>query len=404
MPGPHDHVIVYADGGSRGNPGIAGSGTVVYAADGRTALRDIVYVVGRRATNNVAEYHGMLRGLEAARDLGARTVEVHMDSKLVVEQMSGRWKIKHPDMQKLALQARRLMDGFDSVTFTWVPRGENEVADALSNQAMDAAAAGAEPGIVGGTGAVEAVSVAADDPAVDDPAVDDCEIVAIPGSQTGTPAHWTGATSRPTRFVLLRHGQTPMSAAMQYSGHSNPSLTGLGREQARAAARTLKERGGIDVIVSSPLDRCVQTATAAGEVLGLEVEIVDKLIEQDFGDWEGRTFDEAHAMNPQLHDEWLVDPSIAPPGGESLQKLHNRVRAARRDLQKRYPGKTILVVSHVQPIKSFVRQALDAGPHVVSRMFLDLASLSVVEFFDDSGARVGSTLRVFNDTAHLRSS
>ena len=74
----HNHVIVYADGGSRGNPGTAGSGTVVYAADGRTVLREIVYVVGRRATNNVAEYHGMLRGLEAARDLGARTVDVHI--------------------------------------------------------------------------------------------------------------------------------------------------------------------------------------------------------------------------------------------------------------------------------------------------------------------------------------
>ena len=155
MPAQNDHVIVYADGGSRGNPGVAGSGAVVYAADGRTALRDIVYVVGKKASNNVAEYHGLLRGLEAARDLGARTVEVYMDSKLVVEQMSGRWKIKHPDMQKLALEARRLVEGFENVTFAWVPRGKNAVADALSNQAMDAAAAGAEPGIVGGKEAAD---------------------------------------------------------------------------------------------------------------------------------------------------------------------------------------------------------------------------------------------------------
>ena len=112
--GSHEHVIVYADGGSRGNPGVAGSGAVVYAADGRTVLRDIVYVVGKKATNNVAEYHGMLRGLEAARDLGARTVEVYMDSKLVVEQMSGRWKIKHTDLQQLAKEARRLLDTFDT--------------------------------------------------------------------------------------------------------------------------------------------------------------------------------------------------------------------------------------------------------------------------------------------------
>lgn len=387
MSASHEHVIVYADGGSRGNPGVAGSGAVVYAADGRTVLREVVYVVGKKATNNVAEYHGMLRGLEAARDLGARTVEVYMDSKLVVEQMSGRWKIKHPDMQKLALEARRVMDSFDATTFTWVPRAKNTVADALSNQAMDAAAAGAEPGIVGGT-----------------ETADDSEIVASAGSQVGTPAHWTGATTRPTRFVLLRHGQTAMSAAKQYSGHSNPELTELGREQARAAARTLRDRGGIDVIVSSPLTRCLQTAEAAAEELGLQVEVVDKLIEQDFGAWEGKTFEEAHALDPRLHDEWLADPTLAPPGGESLQKLHNRVRRVRRDLQERHAGKTILVVSHVSPIKSFVRQAIDAGPHVVARMFLDLASLSVVEFFGDTGARVGSSLRVFNDTAHLRSS
>ena len=395
MPASHEHVIVYADGGSRGNPGVAGSGTVVYAADGHTVLRDIVYVVGKKATNNVAEYHGMLRGLEAARDLGARTVEVFMDSKLVVEQMSGRWKIKHPDMQKLALQARRVMDSFDTVTFTWVPRAKNTVADALSNQAMDAAAAGSEPGIVGGT------ETAAESDT--DQSEDDSAIVAAAGSQTGTPAHWTGATSTPTRFVLLRHGQTPMSAAKQYSGRSDPQLTELGVEQARASARTIAQRGGIDVIVTSPLTRCRQTAQAVGDALGLDVEVVDDLIEQDFGAWEGKTFAEAHELDPQLHDSWLADPTIAPPQGESLQKLHNRVRRARRDLQQRHPGCTILVVSHVSPIKSFIRQALDTGPQVVSRMFLDLASLSVVEFFD-ADARVGSSLRMFNDTSHLRSS
>lgn len=394
----HDHVIIYADGGSRGNPGVAGSGTVIYAEDGRTVLRDVVYVVGKRATNNVAEYHGMLRGLEAARDLGARTVEVHMDSKLVVEQMSGRWKIKHPDMQQLALEARRLLDNFHSVTFTWVPRGRNEVADALSNQAMDAAAQGHGPGIVGGTSVPESAPSSESD---EHRGADDCEIVATTQSTSGTPAHWTGATTPPTRFVLLRHGQTEMSAAKQYSGLSDPALTDIGAGQAAAAARVLASRGGIDAIVTSPLTRCVQTAHAAAEILGLEVEVIDGLIEQDFGEWEGRTFDEAHAMSPHLHEEWLANPTITPPGGESLQQLHKRVRAVRRDLEQRYRCRTVLVVSHVTPIKSFIRQALDAGPHVVSRMFLDLASLSVVEFFGEE-ARVGSTLRVFNDTAHLR--
>ena len=109
-------VTVYTDGGSRGNPGVAGSGSVVYDENGAT-LSEIAYVVGQKSSNNVAEYHGLLRGLEAARDLGATEVDVYMDSKLVVEQMSGRWKIKHPDMKKLALDARDLASGFSSVTY-----------------------------------------------------------------------------------------------------------------------------------------------------------------------------------------------------------------------------------------------------------------------------------------------
>lgn len=142
-------VVAYADGGSRGNPGIAGSGTVVYDADGKSVLREIVYVVGHKATNNVAEYHGLLRGLEAAAELGASEVEFYMDSKLVVEQINGRWKIKHPDMRELALQARQIIGGFASFSLDWVPREKNRVADKLSNDAMDAAAAGHPTGIVG---------------------------------------------------------------------------------------------------------------------------------------------------------------------------------------------------------------------------------------------------------------
>ena len=131
-------VQIKADGGSRGNPGIAGSGTVLYDASG-TVLTSIADYVGT-ATNNVAEYRALLNGLEAARDLGATEVEVLMDSKLVVEQMSGRWKIKHPDMKELALKAQAIARDFDAISYTWIPRAENSEADALANQAMDAGA------------------------------------------------------------------------------------------------------------------------------------------------------------------------------------------------------------------------------------------------------------------------
>ncbi len=129
-------LIVEADGGSRGNPGPAGYGALV--RDGATGM-----VLAERAgylgisTNNVAEYRGLIAGLRAARgiDPGA-ALDVRLDSKLIVEQMSGRWKIKHPDMRTLAAIARDITDG-TRVTYTWQPRRDNADADALANEAMD---------------------------------------------------------------------------------------------------------------------------------------------------------------------------------------------------------------------------------------------------------------------------
>ena len=204
-------VIIYADGGSRGNPGVAGSGTVIYDGSGQRILREIVYVVGTKSTNNVAEYNGLLRGLEAATEMGATEVEFHMDSKLVVEQINGRWKIKHPDMQKLALRAREYINGFSSFSLDWVPRAKNKVADALSNDAMDAAAAGHPEGIVAGEEDAESAPAAEQD------------------TTAPHPTDWLGDRGPTTRFILLRHGQTEMSAAKQYSGRANPGLTELGQ-------------------------------------------------------------------------------------------------------------------------------------------------------------------------------
>lgn len=378
-------VVMYTDGGSRGNPGVAGSGTVVYAADGVTVLREIAYVVGKGSTNNVAEYHGLLRGLEAARDLGATEVETYMDSKLVVEQMSGRWKIKHPDMQKLALEARRIISGFQSFSITWVPRAKNKVADALSNDAMDACAAGHPVGIV----------QRADAPATEAPSP-----APAPASDPETPVpasnlSWLGERGPVTRLVLLRHGATAMSEAHQYAGRTDAELSSAGRAQAAAAARAAS-RWGVDAIVSSPLQRCRDTAQTVGSAVNLPVQTADNLREMDFGAWEGHTFDEAHQRDPELHSEWLEDTSIAPPGGESQQALHRRVLKARRALVDEYSGKTVLVVSHVGPIKDLLRQALGTGAATVNHIFLDLASVSVVEFWDS-----GSLVRSINDVSHL---
>lgn len=132
--------LLQADGGSRGNPGIAGYGAVVFDRHG-TKISDTAGPLGK-ATNNVAEYSGLVAGLKiiAERNPGA-IVHVQLDSKLVVEQMTGRWKIKHPDMQDLARQAHKILPPAN-VSYEWIPREKNSVADALSNEAMDAAGAG----------------------------------------------------------------------------------------------------------------------------------------------------------------------------------------------------------------------------------------------------------------------
>ena len=141
-------LVVEADGGSRGNPGPAGYGALVRDATTGEVLAEVSESIGR-ATNNVAEYSGLIAGLRAAAAIArGADVEVRMDSKLVVEQMSGRWQIKHPDMRPLAAKARETARALGRVSYTWVPRSRNAHADRLANQAMDAAAGKA--GAVGG--------------------------------------------------------------------------------------------------------------------------------------------------------------------------------------------------------------------------------------------------------------
>lgn len=367
-------VVVEADGGSRGNPGPAGFGCVVFSADRTTVLAEHKHFIGQ-TTNNVAEYRGLIAGLEEARRLGANEVAVSMDSKLVVEQMSGRWKVKHPGLAELHQQARALASTFDGVTFGWIPRERNAHADRLANEAMDAAGLD--------TAGPDSAGTAGDPP---------------PDAVAVAPADWTGNRGGPTRLLLLRHGQTELSVQRRYSGRGNPELTEVGRSQAADAARYLAQKGGIAAVISSPLHRAHATATAAADALGLSVVIDENLTETDFGEWEGLTFPEAAKSHPDVHGRWLRDTSLAAPGGESFDEVGQRVHRARDRIVAEYPGATVLVVSHVTPIKTLLRLALDAGPSILYRMHLDLASLSIAEFYPDNGASV----RLVNDTSYLR--
>lgn len=223
-----------------------------------------------------------------------------------------------------------------------------------------------------------------------------------PANELATGPGWTGAVSAPTRFVLLRHGQTPMSIRRQYSGStSDPELTELGHNQASAAAQWLVSDAcpwRIDGIVASPQVRAQQTADHVARALGTRVTTDTDLRETNFGAWEGMTFSEAQKRDPQLHMDWLADPAVAPPEGEAFAVVDKRVGNARDRITNEFGESTILVVSHVTPIKALLRQGLDAGFSLYTRLHLDLASISVAEFYADGPTAV----TLVNDTAHLR--
>jgi broad specificity phosphatase PhoE/ribonuclease HI len=369
-------VTVEADGGSRGNPGPAGYGSVVLDAATGEVLAERAAGIGR-ATNNVAEYQGLIAGLAAAVSVGATEVEVRMDSKLVVEQMSGRWQVKHPDMKPLVAEAKALVRQLPRVRFTWIPREQNKHADRLANEAMDAAARGEVWRLGGDTGPRDAADDFLEKAAPDKPG-------------------WTDAPGVPTTLMLLRHGQTQLSVDKRFSGTGDPVLTEVGLAQAAAAAARLATSKATAVI-SSPLSRAYQTASAVAAALGLEVEVEEGFRETDFGDWEGYSFGEIRTKWPQELNAWLADSSVAPPFGESFDATTTRVRQARDRVLASHGGERVIVVSHVSPIKTLVRLALDAPHQAMYRMHLDLACLSEVQWFSDGPAVV----RSFNDTHHL---
>jgi ribonuclease H / adenosylcobalamin/alpha-ribazole phosphatase len=377
-------LIVEADGGSRGNPGPAAYGALVRDAETGEVLVEIAEHIGI-ASNNVAEYRGAIAGLTAARDLDPEAqVEVRMDSKLVVEQLSGRWQVKHPDMKVLAKAAFAVWPG-GLVRYTWVPRERNKDADRLANEALDAAARGLPwtPGVGRLTRSGREVAT-------------DSEPVA--GSRL---IGWGHDLGEPTTLRLLRHGETVHTRQKRFSGAGgdDPGLSERGVAQATAAAAMLAARGGLDVVVTSPLARTRQTAAVVAQALGLqvEVEVDDDVAECAFGDWEGLTFTEVEQAWPDALAAWLGSTAVAPPGGESFDQVERRVRRSRDRIVDVHRGRGVLVVSHVTPIKTFVRLALGAPPSALYRMELSPASLTTVAWYVDGNA----SLRTFNDIAHL---
>ncbi|MGI8614630.1 MAG: bifunctional RNase H/acid phosphatase [Nocardioidaceae bacterium] len=356
-------VVVEADGGSRGNPGPAAYGALLRDPASGAVIAERSEVIGT-ATNNVAEYRGLLAGLGlAAEHAPGAALEVRMDSKLVIEQMAGRWKIKHPDLRAIALAARRLVPA--DVTWTWVPRERNRDADALVNARLDEER-GTSP---------RAARVAVP-----------TNVAAVTDRLRNPMIGWREDEAAPaTTVLLLRHGATDSTAARLFcgSGGADPRLNDVGRRQAGRAAAWLSRRGGVDAVVSSPLRSARETAAVAAEALGLPVGIDDGLAETAFGEWEGLNLGQVEQRWPAELAAWLDSPEAAPPRGESSVGVARRTSAVKARLLLARPGRTVLAVTHLTPIKMLVRDCLDAQLPIIHRLLIAPASLTTVSWWTD---------------------
>jgi len=382
--GQHKNVVIEADGGSRGNPGPAAYGAVLKDADTGEVIAEDGSTIGI-ASNNVAEYSGLIAGLKLAETFAPDAdIEVRMDSKLVVEQMSGRWKIKHPSMRPLAMEANRLAPF--GTTYTWVPREQNKHADRLANEALDGKRDGVTVGGVEPDSLIEEIESPSEQPRGET-------------RQRG----WSPSAGPPTTLVLVRHGVTAHTTEKRFSGglaSANPGLSDEGRDQIRSVAMWLSplaER--VDAVVTSPVRRTRESAEILAEALGHPLQEEPGFAEMEFGAWDGMTFVEVAEKHQADLDKWLGSLDVAPGGsGESFRSVEERVLAGLQRMLDDHAGKTVVVVSHVTPIKTLVAHAVDAPLTSLFRMELSPGSVTVLSFF--TGGRGGdephASLRMYN--------
>ncbi|NDC19774.1 MAG: bifunctional RNase H/acid phosphatase, partial [Microbacteriaceae bacterium] len=392
-------LLIEADGGSRGNPGPAGSGAVLIDFDSGAILAEIALFIGV-ATNNVAEYKAVLAAIELANEIAPEAkLLVRMDSKLVVEQMSGRWKIKNEGMQELSVLMAKAIGSRD-VSFEWIPREQNSKADSLANEAMDAESSVTRK-FVGepGTSTINVVTLASKNTAAD------LEYNPELPSSVRAPRN---VTKKLTTVILVRHGRTALTETHKLSGRGgeDPQLSELGREDARKVALEIAKVGNSSVfaklvppsaIISSPIARTRETAKVIADQLGLSVSTEDDIAEIAFGEWDGHTNQEVAARWPEQYNAWRGDVQIAPPGGESLEEFDVRVQRGRDRILEQYEGQTVVVVSHVMPIRGFIKAATVSDWPIYWRVSVAPCSITVLRFWGEEAAEITTV----NYTSHL---
>lgn len=213
---------------------------------------------------------------------------------------------------------------------------------------------------------------------------------------------WSMPGGPPTTVVLVRHGVTAHTVDKRFSGglaSANPGLSDEGRDQVRATAAWLPSLvPDVDALIASPVRRTMESAEIVAEALGHEVEVEPGFAEMEFGRWDGLTFAEVAERHQDELDAWLGSLDVAPGGGESFRQVEQRVLSGLERLLAAHRGKTVVVVSHVTPIKTLVAHVLGAPLEAVYRMELSPASATLVSFFDrgpEDDQQVGS-MRLYN--------
>jgi len=345
------HFLLTADGGSRGNPGPSGYGSVV--SENGKIIAELFDFIGI-ATNNVAEYSGLIAGLTAINQIDDQaTVEVKMDSKLVVEQMSGRWQIKHADMRVLA-QSARTAHNPSLVNYTWIPRDENSHADRLANKALDQQAGGGE-------------------------------VVQV---QQNYLTERLLTNEKATTIILIRHGETVLTPFKKFSGDGplNPELTDIGLDQAEKVANAVAALNP-EVIIASPLRRTTQTAEAIARATSLPIVFEDAWIECSFGIWDGLSIDEVKEKYPADYQAWISSTGFAPPEGESYDNVAVRVDAALNQIAAEYPGQRVAVVTHNGTIKSAAKVVIGGPAESIFHIDVSPCSITTVSIWPSDGLR-----------------
>jgi probable phosphoglycerate mutase len=358
---------------------------VIDAATG-LVIREISEFIGI-ATNNVAEYRALKAALEEVHRINPLArVRVRMDSKLVIEQMSGNWKIKHPDMRALAIEVQQLSAGLD-ISFEWIPREENSRADALANKAMD-----------------ETANVITDTTVNPVPAMV-AEFNGELPSSVRAPGHITEPL---TTLVLVRHGRTHLTETKKISGSGgeNPGLSELGKQDAHRVSVELAKLGTsgafahiepIAAIVASPIQRTVDTANILANHLHRAVTLEPSIQEISFGDWDGHTNDEVARDWPELFEQWRGSWTVSPPNGESLEAFDLRVNQGLDAIIAQHAGKTVAVVAHVMPIRGIIRAAIGGGIESYWNQQVAPCSITILRLW----GRQATEVVTINATHHL---